>query len=101
MGTRLGVQSWGPLENLALSEAELAGCDPIGGESGAAIRARCPFHGSDHQRSLRVKCETGHFKCHACGAWGYLDTARERRPIGTYAPPKPRVGGARPSSAAR
>lgn len=66
-------------ENLTLSDAELARCEPIRGEGGKALRARCPFHGSDHQRSLRVNTETGHFKCHACGAWGYLDTARERR----------------------
>jgi len=66
-------------ENLTLSDAELARCEPIRGEAGHALRAFCPFHGGDHQRSLRVNVATGHFKCYACGAWGYLDTARERR----------------------
>ena len=35
-----------------------------------------PFHGSDHQRSLRVQVHSGRFVCFACGAWGYMDTAR-------------------------
>ena len=36
----------------------------------------CPFHGSDRQRSLRVQVHSGRFVCFACGAWGYMDTAR-------------------------
>lgn len=70
--------SGGELENLSLSEAEFARCEPVGDER-KTQRAYCPFHGSDRQRSLRVNRETGHFKCFACGAWGYLDDARERR----------------------
>jgi DNA primase len=66
------------LENLTLSEAELAACKPIAGEGGHVLRALCPFHGSDHQRSLRVTLASGRFVCFACGAWGYLAEARER-----------------------
>ena len=43
-----------PRENLMLSEADLAACRPIVGEGGHVLRALCPFHGFDHQRSLRV-----------------------------------------------
>src|SRR6266851_3897219 len=65
-------------ENLTLSEADLAACKPIAGEGGHVLRALCPFHGSDQQRSLRVTVATGRFVCFACGAWGYLAEARER-----------------------
>jgi hypothetical protein len=34
------------------------------------------FDGSDRQRSLRVQVHSGRFVCFACGAWGYMDTAR-------------------------
>jgi hypothetical protein len=63
-------------DNLTLSEADLAACRPIVGEGGQVLRAFCPFHGSDRQRSLRVQVHSGRFVCFACGAWGYLDTAR-------------------------
>ena len=65
-------------ENLTLTEAELAACRPIAGEGGHVLRALCPFHGSDHQRSLRVQLHSGRFVCFACGAWGSLAEARER-----------------------
>jgi hypothetical protein len=65
-------------ENLTLTDAELAACKPMAGEGGHVLRALCPFHGSDHQRSLRVTVATGRFMCFACGAWGYLAEARER-----------------------
>jgi DNA primase len=65
-------------ENLTLTDADLAACQPIAGEGGHVLRALCPFHGSDHQRSLRVTVATGRFVCFACGAWGYLAEARER-----------------------
>ena len=71
-------RSYGELENLTLSESELALCKPVG-DSRKALRAYCPFHGSDKQRSLRVNMETGHFKCFACGAWGYTEDARKER----------------------
>src|SRR5919202_5742801 len=67
-----------PRENLTLTEADLAACRPIVGEGGHVLRALCPFHGSDRQRSLRVQVHSGRFVCFACGAWGYLDTARVR-----------------------
>jgi DNA primase len=61
-----------------LSEADLATCKPIVGEGGHVLRALCPFHGSDQQRSLRVQLSSGRFICFACGAWGYLAEARQR-----------------------
>lgn len=89
--------SWGELENLTLTELELARCEPVGDER-KTQRAYCPFHGSDRQRSLRVNRETGRFNCFACGAWGYLDDARERRRadgatlrIGTHTRPPQRA----------
>jgi DNA primase len=65
-------------ENLTRTEADLAACRPIVGESGHVLRALCPFHGSDRQRSLRVQVHSGRCVCFACGAWGYQDTARAR-----------------------
>ena len=65
-----------PRENLTLIEADLAACRPIVGEGGHVLRALCPFHGSDRQRSLRVQVHSGRFVCFACGAWGYMETAR-------------------------
>jgi len=65
-------------DNLTLTDAELAACRPVAGEGGHVLRARCPFHGSDHQRSLRVTRASGRFVCFACGAWGYLAEARAR-----------------------
>jgi hypothetical protein len=65
-------------ENLTLTDTDLAACQPIAGEGGHVLRALCPFHGSDHQRSLRVTLASGRFVCFACGAWGYLAEARER-----------------------
>jgi DNA primase len=61
-----------------LSRAQLAEAQPVRSEGGKAWRAYCPFHGSDKQRSLRVKIDTGHFVCFACGVWGYLEESREQ-----------------------
>ncbi len=36
--------------------------------SGGWIRAYCPVHGGDHQRSLSINEETGFGRCHQCGA---------------------------------
>jgi hypothetical protein len=63
-------------ENLTFSAANLVACRPIVGEGGHVLRALCPFHGSDRQRSLRVQLHSGRFVCFACGAWGYMETAR-------------------------
>jgi hypothetical protein len=41
-----------PRENLTLTEADLAACHPVVAEGGHVVRALCPFHGSDRQRSL-------------------------------------------------
>jgi hypothetical protein len=65
------------LENLTLTRAQLESCRPVTGEGGQVLRAYCPFHGSDSQRSLRVVLDSGHFKCFACGAWGYMAASRE------------------------
>jgi hypothetical protein len=68
-------------ENLALALAEVESYNGQGGgkRSGGKLRYYCPIHGGDRQRSFEVNPDTGHFKCHACGAWGYLVEARERR----------------------
>lgn len=98
-------RSYGELENLTLSESELAQCNPIG-DSRKVRRAYCPFHGSDKQRSLRVNGE-GHFKCFSCGAWGYMEEARERRKTGpgsrpsVIMPPPKRVHKPKPEPAPR
>lgn len=44
--------------------------------TGGRMRAGCPFHGSDRQRSLTVTIETGRFQCFSCGVWGYTEQAR-------------------------
>jgi hypothetical protein len=65
-----------PRDNLTLSEADLAACRPIVGAGGHVLRALCPFHGSDRQRSLRLQVHSGRLVCFACGVWGYMATAR-------------------------
>jgi hypothetical protein len=37
-------------------------------QSGERLRAYCPIHGSDHQRSLSIDCSTGWGFCHSCHA---------------------------------
>ncbi len=59
-----------------LTEAMLSRCRPVRGEGGRTLRAYCPFHGSDQQRSLRVDLASGRFQCFACQTWGYLESAR-------------------------
>lgn len=44
---------------------------PYRGLNGS-LRYFCPIHGSDRQRSFKLK-PNGHFKCYSCGAWGYID----------------------------
>lgn len=41
--------------------------------SGERLRAYCPIHGSDHQRSLSVDATTGWGYCHACGATVFIE----------------------------
>jgi DNA primase len=94
------------LENLTLTETELAACRPIAGEGGHVLRAFCPYHGSDHQRSLRVTLASGRFVCFACGAWGYLEEARQQwrverqRQAALRRPPAPQRRPPRPPQAA-
>lgn len=73
-----------------LSDDDLARCSPRSSQGGQVLRAFCPFHGSDHQRSLRVTSETGRFECFSCGAWGYLESAR-RQLKSTLSLPRPRL----------
>lgn len=61
-----------------LSESELGRAKPVKGEGGRSLRAFCPFHGGDQQRSLRVDTDSGRFQCFACGVWGYMDWARAK-----------------------
>ena len=65
-----------------LAELEaMATIPPVCTNGGRRRRMGCPFHGSDHQRSLEVDLETGRFSCHNCGAWGYLsDGPNQKRP---------------------
>jgi hypothetical protein len=88
-------------ENLTLSDTDLAACKPVAGEGGHVLRALCPFHGSDHQRSLRVTLASGRFVCFACGAWGYLAEARERWQAEQQRPQAPWRPAVRPQQALR
>ncbi len=69
-------------------------------ERGERLRAYCPIHGSDHQRSLSIDSSTGWGFCHCCHAIVLLETINhtisgkrgsrdERRGAGgeTLAPP--------------
>ena len=69
--------------NLTMTQSELDACRPVSGEGGKAFRAFCPFHESDHQRSLRVSKDTGRFVCFACGAWGYMAEQRQAPSLGS------------------
>lgn len=71
------MRVYGPKENLTLTEADLRTARVR--KMGSRLRGFCPFHGSDRQRSLSIKEETGSFRCFACGAWGYTETARAVR----------------------
>lgn len=46
------------------------------GRSGDRLRYYCPIHGGDKQKSFELR-PNGGFKCFACGAWGFLEEARE------------------------
>ena len=102
----MSISSDTPRDNLTLSEADLAACRPIVGEGGHVLRALCPFHGSDRQRSLRVQVHSGRFVCFACGAWGYMETARaqwreeQQRQAAFRRPPARRQRMPQPSPAA-
>ncbi len=47
-----------------ISEADLSDLT----SSGGWIRAYCPIHGGDHQRSLSINETSGFGRCHQCGA---------------------------------
>lgn|GEM_PF-2289645 len=80
-----------PNQPCTLSRSELDQCDPR--QSGGRIRARCPLHGSDHQRSLSVDPATGRWHCFACQRWGHITDwptgVGARSAIGAAARPVP------------
>ncbi len=88
--------SYGENENLTLTDADLnsphGAPKPYGG--GGKLRAFCPVHGGENQRSLEVDLTSGRFFCHRCECWGYMDWARERyqeeRGFERDAPKRPR-----------
>lgn len=63
---------------LSLAELESYKGQGSGKRTGKYLRYYCPIHGGDHQRSLQVNPETGHFQCFACGAWGYLEENKQK-----------------------
>lgn len=81
---------------LTLSELEGYRGQGSGTRCGRYLRYFCPIHGSDKQRSLALNPETGHFRCFACGAWGYLEEKRqewiqERKKESPWRPPEGRT----------
>ncbi len=79
---------------LAALEA-MATIRPVKVSGGQKLRMGCPFHGSDHQRSLEVDLGTGHYSCYTCDVWGYLRDypGRDRqRPGGPLARNSPHPG---------
>src|SRR5713226_3623442 len=44
-------------------------------ESGQRLRAYCPIHGGDHQRSLSIDSSTGWGFCHCCHATVLVETS--------------------------
>lgn len=67
----------GDQARLTLAELEAYRGQGAGKWSGGRLRYYCPIHGGDHQRSLALNPETGHFHCYACGAWGYLEEKKQ------------------------
>ena len=68
--------------NLRYTLAELeavATIRPVSTNGGCGRRMGCPFHGSEHQRSLDVNLVTGRFSCYNCASWGYLSDRSSRR----------------------
>ena len=65
-------------EQSKLSLSELESYRNQQGKSiGKCLRFYCPIHGGDHQRSLALTPDTGHFVCFTCGAWGYLEENKQ------------------------
>lgn len=76
-------------KSLTLTREQLEECSPR--VAGGRIRASCPFHGSDKQRSLSVNEETGGFLCHACQASGMMEEQRRRHSEERQAERRPAV----------
>ncbi len=72
-----------------LSLHDLGDLGDVGEQSslGGRLRAYCPIHGSDHQRSLSIDPQSGWGYCHCCHA-----TVRVRRAADADSPSFPVVG---------
>lgn len=65
-------------EQTKLSMSELESYrNQQGKPAGKYLRFYCPIHGGDHQRSLALNPETGHFMCFSCSAWGYIEEKKQ------------------------
>lgn len=62
---------------LSMSELESYHNQGSGLKAGKYLRFYCPIHGGDHQRSLSLDPETGHFRCFSCAAWGYIEEQKQ------------------------
>jgi len=65
--------------------------------AGERLRAFCPIHGSDHQRSLSIDAANGWGWCHQCHATVFVeeyDAESRRAPSSHF--PRPRPSAARP-----
>lgn len=72
--------------NLTLQDVEAYQNQGSGQKAGKYLRFYCPVHGGDNQRSFQVNPDTGHYKCHTCSEWGYLQDEQYRRPSSPWAP---------------
>jgi len=70
-----------------LSLAECHSYDNRPQHQAGRLRFRCPRHGGDHQKSLSVEEETGHFHCFnaQCGIWGTVLEKQPPRKDGAHA----------------
>jgi hypothetical protein len=73
----------------------MATIKPISTSGSKKRRMGCPFHGSDHQRSLEVNLETGRYHCYTCDAWGYLADGQNRNRSASHGRPKRHWGSPR------
>ena len=64
-----------------LSPGDLGDAVESGG-GGGRLRAYCPIHGGDHQRSLSIDPETGWGFCHCCHATVLVTSTASRGVFG-------------------
>ena len=53
--------------------------DVVTGAGGTRLRATCPIHGGDHQRSLSIDSESGWGYCHCCHATVLVEQLNRNR----------------------